>query len=60
MNALLMILVVIVYFFPSIVAEMRRHHNAAAITMTNLLFGWTFIGWAVSMIWALTDTRRQA
>ena len=42
---------------PSIVALSRRHHNAAAIVATNLLLGWTLIGWALAMIWSLTAVR---
>jgi hypothetical protein len=43
-----------IYFLPTIWAKERRHHNAAAIFVVNLLFGWTLIGWAAALVWALT------
>lgn len=38
------------YFLPSICAA--NHKNGRAIFVTNLLFGWTLIGWGVALIWA--------
>ena len=46
----------IFYFLPSIVAGFRGHHNTAAIFILNLLLGWSFIGWVVSLVWAFTET----
>jgi hypothetical protein len=45
----------LVYFIPAMVAISRQHVNAMAIFLTNLLFGWTVIGWAVALIWAFTN-----
>ena len=42
------------YFIPAIVAYERLHVSRLAILMTNILFGWTFLGWAVALIWACT------
>lgn len=42
------------YVFPSVLAYLRHHHNFAAICATNLLVGWTGIGWIASLVWALT------
>lgn len=57
---MVILLILTVYFIPAAVASHRRHRNAAAIFMTNLLLGWTFLGWAVAMIWACTaNTRPQ-
>lgn len=44
----------IVYFLPYIVARNRRHRNAQVIFVLNLLLGWTFFGWVILLIWALT------
>lgn len=41
-------------FLPTLVANSRRHPNTLAIFLVNLFFGWTFIGWVVSLIWACT------
>ncbi len=44
----------LLYFLPTICAWARHHHNAPAITATNLLVGWTLIGWVVALVWSLT------
>lgn len=45
----------VVNFIPTIVAAMRGHRNTAVIFLLNLFLGWSFIGWVVAMVWALTD-----
>lgn len=45
------------YLIPSIVAANRQHHQIGAIATLNLLFGWTFLGWAAALVWAMTATR---
>jgi hypothetical protein len=47
------------YIFPSALAYLRHHHNFAAICATNLLVGWTLIGWVAALIWALTKPAPQ-
>jgi ABC-type transport system involved in cytochrome c biogenesis permease component len=47
-------LIVLVYFIPMYVAYYRGHPNAMAIFALNLLLGWTFIGWVIALVWALT------
>jgi uncharacterized membrane protein YhaH (DUF805 family) len=49
----------LLYFVPTLVAFGRRHHNRAAIAVLNLLLGWTFFGWAVALVWAVTAVRRN-
>lgn len=44
----------IIYFFPSYVAHSNRKKNYNAIFLLNLLTGWTFIGWVISLVWAST------
>ena len=53
---LMSVCAIALYFVPTIVAGQRSHHNMGAIVAVNLLFGWTFIGWAVALIWALSAT----
>jgi len=50
----ILILVVLVggYFLPSIVGWHKKNRNA--IFVLNLLMGWTFLGWLIALIWALT------
>lgn len=47
----------IIYFIPMVVAYHRHHHQAGAITVLNLLLGWTFIGWVAALVWASTAVR---
>ena len=44
-----------VYFLPSLLGMKKR--NAVAIFVLNLVAGWTFIGWVVSLVWACTKDR---
>lgn len=52
--------IAITYFLPSIIAEFRKHVSFKAILALNLLAGWTFIGWVVAIVWALTDAPQIA
>jgi hypothetical protein len=49
---------VALYFLPAIVAYKRNHHNRLAILMVDLLVGWSFIGWAIALIWACTAVKK--
>jgi hypothetical protein len=40
---------------PGCLADKRKHPNRKAIWATTILFGWTFIGWGIALIWALTE-----
>ncbi len=50
---------VVLYFLPAIIAENRKHHNKGAITVLNLLLGWTFVGWVAALVWAASATRES-
>lgn len=41
-------------------AYYRQHHNFAAIVATNVLLGWTVLGWIVALVWSLTAVRAAA
>jgi hypothetical protein len=47
------------YFIPSINAYGRHHKNAGAITMLNLLLGWTLLGWIAALVWSATHVEPQ-
>lgn len=49
----------IIFFLPALIALLRGHDNAFAIFLTNLLLGWTGIGWLVALIWSFTAIRRR-
>ena len=51
---LLLLLAVAVYFILNWIASARKHPSVNAIFVTNLLLGWTFVGWVVALIWSLT------
>ena len=45
---------IVLYFVPGVVAYNRKHNNRAAILTLNILLGWTVIGWAGALVWAMT------
>jgi hypothetical protein len=45
----------LLYSLPSIVAFRRRHRSRGAICACNFLFGWTFLGWGITLVWSLTS-----
>jgi uncharacterized membrane protein len=55
----LIALAVWIYFIPATTAARRNHHNATAIFVFNLLLGWTFLGWALALVWSLTAPAPQ-
>jgi uncharacterized membrane protein len=42
------------YFLPTIIASGRHLHERGGIAMLNVFLGWTFIGWVIALIWAIT------
>jgi Superinfection immunity protein len=42
-----------IYFLPTIIASRRKKRNTVAIFALNFLLGWTLVGWAVALVWAL-------
>jgi Na+/melibiose symporter-like transporter len=47
-------------FLPTLIALLRGHDNTFAIFLTNLLLGWTGIGYIIALIWSFTSIRRRA
>lgn len=50
---------VALYFLPAIIAYKRNHHNRLAILVMDLLVGWSFIGWAIALVWACTAVKQE-
>jgi hypothetical protein len=46
----------VLYFVPTIIALARKQRNTVAIAVLNFFLGWTFVGWVVALVWALTET----
>ena len=53
--AVVVCLVATVWFFPVYIARKRRHPNETAIFALTVLFGWTFLGWGIALIWAFSN-----
>ena len=49
------LIILLLYMAPSFVAGLRHHKNTNAITVLNLLTGWTLIGWVAALVWASTN-----
>ena len=47
--------IALLYLTPTVVAFARGHRNRWAITALNVLTGWTFVGWVVSIVWAIAQ-----
>jgi len=48
-----LIILLLIYFIPIIVGYSKN--NVLAIFILNLLFGWTFIGWGLALVWSVTN-----
>jgi hypothetical protein len=42
----------LLYFVPAMVAHKYKRRQRVAITVLNVLLGWTFIGWVGALVWA--------
>lgn len=49
----------ILYFSPIIVAYIRKHNNILAISLLNVVLGWTFAGWLAALLWSLNSDTKQ-
>jgi hypothetical protein len=58
MLILITVVSILIYLIPSFIGS--GHKNSTAILFLNLLLGWTFIGWAAALIWALSDGKKEA
>jgi hypothetical protein len=49
-----------IYFTPSIIAKWIEHRQTLAIFILNLFLGWTYVGWVVALVWAVTKDREDS
>lgn len=55
-----LIVVVVLYMLPTLIAYARDIAPRQAITVLNIIFGWTLIGWFLLFLWALmAETRAE-
>jgi hypothetical protein len=53
--ALLAVPALMIYFLPTSIANWRERKSRRAIFWLNLLLGWTFVGWTIALIWAISE-----
>jgi hypothetical protein len=41
-----------VYLAPSMIADVRNRSDSLAISLVNVLLGWTVVGWIAALMWA--------
>jgi len=58
-DVIVLIIFVAVYFLPCGIAGYRTHINSTAISILNLLLGWTVIGWIIALVWAFTNNEKN-
>lgn len=46
------------YFLPAFLA--RNKPNFTSILILNILAGWTFIGWIIALVWAISSDSQPA
>ena len=54
---LVMMAIFCIYFLPSLVANNKE--NANGVYILNLFFGWTFLGWVLALIWAVSSKEKE-
>lgn len=57
--ALVALAALVVYFLPAVIAMNYRVRRSGAITTATLLLGWTGIGWALALVWAIAEVESQ-
>lgn len=54
-----LVVLAVLYFAPTIVAFLRHSKQRLPVLVLNLLLGWTFVGWVVSLVMAVGRTEGQ-
>jgi hypothetical protein len=54
---ILIVAAIMSYFIPTIIAVQDKKKNKTAIITLNVLTGWTFIGWVIALVWAVTKDK---
>lgn len=52
---LLLLILLLISFLPVIIASHRNHRSVTAIFVTCLFFGWSGIGFIITLIWSLNS-----
>lgn len=51
--------IIVIYFVPTAIATYRRHPYSRRIRILNIALGWTFLGWALALGWAVDAVELQ-
>lgn len=49
----------VIYFLPTIISICRDSTKKGAVICVNILLGWTLVGWAISLVMALSYERKS-
>lgn len=53
-------IILVIYFLPTLIAQKRKHKQYQPITLVNLFFGWTILGWFIALIWAVSYQEQKS
>lgn len=56
---LFLICFLIIYFVPYMVAKIRKRANTTAILVLNIFLGWTYLGWVLALVWAVSEEGKE-
>ena len=55
---LIYILIKYVYLLPyNVVKDNKNHTNPKGLLIFNIVFGWSFVGWIICLIWAYNNKK---
>jgi hypothetical protein len=57
MDEIGVLICITLYFLPTLIAS--KHRNVMSIALLNLFLGWTFVGWVVAIIWAVSQEKKE-
>jgi len=52
-SVIILVLIIALYMLPTLIAFGRDHPHRRAVTLLNILFGWTLLGWILVFVWAV-------
>jgi Superinfection immunity protein len=52
LKGMVFVAAVSIYLAPSMIADVRGHSDSVAISLVNVLLGWTVVGWIAALMWA--------
>uniref|UniRef100_A0A6M3J0P8 Putative superinfection immunity protein n=1 Tax=viral metagenome TaxID=1070528 RepID=A0A6M3J0P8_9ZZZZ len=50
----IIIILAVIYLLPTVHGYGKQHF--AGIAILNIFLGWTFVGWVVALVWAVSDS----